>query len=138
MKTIRSVLTFAVILVLCACVFSGCSSNPENPDNPDGTLEIEDGEDVGIEYGKVTLANLMGKDAVELLVRASGEMQWRTDILSETSLRADVAEEFLYVRTFNSVYDVRMVFEDGTSQEFTNLDFANAKGTIYLGVSEQN
>ncbi len=137
MKIIRFVMSCAVIFVLCVCTFSGCSSNHENPDGPDGTLEIEDGEDVGIEYGKVTLANLTGKDAVELLVRVSGETQWRTDILSETSLRADVAEEFLYVKTFNTIYDVRMVFEDGTSQEFTNLDFAKAKGTIYLGVSEQ-
>lgn len=136
MRKIRLVLTFAVILSICICMFAGCSSSPENPDNPNGTLEVVDGEDIGVEYGKVTLANLMGKDAVELLARVSGETQWRSDILSDNKLRADTAEEFNYVKTFNSTYDVRLVFEDGSFQEFTNLDFANAKGTIYLGVSE--
>lgn len=136
MKKFRFVLAFTVIVALCICMFAGCSSSQNNPDDPDGSLVVMDGEDVGVEYGKVTLANLMGKDAVELLVRVSGETQWRSDILSASTLRADTAEEFSYVRTFNSVYDVRLVFEDGSFQEFTNLDFANAKGTIYLGVSE--
>ncbi len=130
MKKILSVLLAAL---LCLCVFAGCSKDGggdvENTD-----VVIEDIEDAGVGVGSVTLANMMGKDAVELFARSSGTTEWSKNILSQDTLRANVAVEMKYTKTETNKFDVRLVFEDGTSQEFTDLDFAAAKSTIYLGV----
>lgn len=129
----RKILAVLLTAFICLCVFSACSkdgsSDVENTD-----VVIEDIEDAGVGVGSVTLANLMGKDAVELLARSSGTTEWSKNILSQDTLRANVAVEMKYTKTETNKFDVRLVFEDGTSQEFTNLDFAAAKSTIYLGI----
>ena len=127
---------FLFVLLLCVSCLSACvSGGAEGTD--DGSVSIEDTEDVAIDKGIVTLANMMGKDAVELYARVSGTKEWSKTILSDDSLPAYVATEFTYScgKTNNNVFDVKLVFEDGTSQEFTNLDFgAAASSTIYLGI----
>ncbi len=137
MKKIKSILAVVFALLLCICCFAGCSDSPDEstPDTSE-TFKIEDGEDAAVGVGKVTLANMTGKDAVELLARVSGETDWQSNILSDDSLRTNVAVEFTYAKSDKNVFDVRFVFEDGSTQDFTNLDFAQAKSTIYLGISE--
>ena len=137
MKKIKSVLAFIIVLLLCTGCFAACSGSPDaGTTDTSEPIKIEDGEDVAVGFGKVTLANMTGKDAVELLARVSGETDWQSNILSDDSLRTNVAVEFTYTKTEKNVFDVRFVFEDGSTQDFTNLDFAQAKSTIYLGISE--
>ncbi len=127
----KKILAVMLAALLCLCVFAGCSNGGGEAENTD--VVIEDIEDAGVGVGKVTLANMMGKDAVELLARQSGSTEWSKTILSQDSLRANLAVEMEYTKTETNKFDVRLVFEDGTSQEFTDLDFAAAKSTIYLG-----
>jgi hypothetical protein len=127
--------TIAVLsaMLLCLVCFSACSE--KGADETAGSdVAIEDVEDAAIGKGKVTLANMMGKDAAQLLARPSGTEGWSSSILSDDSLRAGVAVEFEYVKAETNVFDIRLVFEDGTTQDFTNIDFAKAQSTIYLGV----
>lgn len=127
--------TIAVIsaMLLCLVCFSACSE--KRADETAGSdVAIEDVEDAAIGKGKVTLANMMGKDAAQLLARPSGTQDWSSSILSDDSLRAGVAVELEYVKDETNVFDIRLVFEDGTAQDFTNIDFAKAQSTIYLGV----
>lgn len=131
MKKITAVLLAAM---LCMCMFAGCSDSPSTEEEQSGAVAVEDVEDVGLGLGTVTLANMMGKDATEILAKPTGTTEWSKSILSSDSLRANVAVEFSYTMTETNKFDVRLVFEDGTTQDFTNLDFAGAKSTIYLGV----
>jgi len=131
MKKIPVVLLAAM---LCVCLFAGCSGNSAGSEDVSGEVAVEDVEDVELGLGKVTLANMMGKDAAEILAKPAGSAEWSKSILSADSLRAGVAVEFTYTKTENNKFDVRLVFADGTTQDFTNLDFAAAKSTIYLGV----
>ncbi len=130
MKKITSVL---LAVMLCMCLFAGCSDNAAG-DDANVDVAVEDVEDAAVGRGKVTLANMMGKDAVKIMARPVGTTEWSETILSEDSLRADVAVEFEYTKTQTNKFDVRLVFEDGATQDFTNLDFADSKSTIYLGV----
>lgn len=130
MKKITAVLLAAM---LCVFMFAGCSGNPAANEDPSGDVAVEDVEDVGLGLGKVTLANMMGKDATEILAKPAGATEWSKTVLSEDSLRAGVAVEFTYTKTDDNKFDVRLVFEDGSTQDFTNLDFAGAKSAIYLG-----
>ena len=130
MKKLTAVLLAAM---LCMCLFAGCSDSPSGEEDQSGAVAIEDVEDVGLGLGKVTLANMMGKDATEILAKPAGSAEWSKSILSADSLRAGVAVEFTYTKTENNKFDVRLVFADGTTQDFTDLDFAGAKSTIYLG-----
>ncbi len=131
MKKITAVLLAAI---LCMFMFAGCSGDPAADEDPSGEVAVEDVEDVGLGLGKVTLANMMGKDATEILAKPAGSTEWSKTILSEDSLRAGVAVEFSYTKTADNKFDVRLVFEDGTTQDFTSLDFTGAKSTIYLGM----
>ena len=127
--------TIAVLsaMLLCLVCFSACSE--KGADETAGSdVAIEDVEDAAIGKGKVNLANMMGKDAAQLLARPSGTQDWSSSILSDDSLRAGVAVELEYVKAETNVFDIRLVFEDGTTQDFTNIDFAKAQSTIYLGV----
>ena len=127
--------TIAVLsaMLICLVCFSACSE--KGADETAGSdVAIEDVEDAAIGKGKVTLANMMGKDAAQLLARPSGTQDWSSSILSDDSLRAGVAVELEYVKDESNVFDIRLVFEDGTTQDFTNIDFAKAQSTIYLGV----
>lgn len=127
--------TIAVLsaMLICLVCFSACSE--KGADETAGSdVAIEDVEDAAIGKGKVTLANMMGKDAAQLLARPSGTQDWSSSILSDDSLRAGVAVELEYVKDETNVFDIRLVFEDGTAQDFTNIDFAKAQSTIYLGV----
>ena len=120
-------------MLLCLVCFSACSE--KGADETAGSdVAIEDIEDAAIGKGKVNLANMMGKDAAQLLARPSGTQDWSSSILSDDSLRAGVAVELEYVKAETNVFDIRLVFEDGTAQDFTNIDFAKAQSTIYLGV----
>lgn len=129
MKKLTAVLLAAV---LCMSMLAGCSDAP--PEDPSGEVGIEDVEDAAVGLGKVTLVNTMGKDAVELLAKPSGTEEWSKTILSDDSLRADVAVDFTYTKTQTNKFDVRLVFDDGSTQDFTDLDFAGAKSAIYLGI----
>ena len=129
-------IAFLLALVLCFACLSACvSSDADGVD--DGSVAVEDTEDIAIDKGNVTLVNMMGKDAVELYARESGTKEWSKTILSEDSLRANVAISFTYnyTKSNKNVFDVKLVFEDGTSQEFTKLDFG-ASSTIYLGIDK--
>lgn len=122
-----------LLMMICLLGLSACSDKvPDVTEESD--VAVEDVEDAAIGKGKVTLANMMGKDAVELLARPTGTNEWLSSILSDDSLRAGVAVDFTYVKTETNIFDIRLVFEDGTTQDFTNLDFAKAQSTIYLGV----
>ncbi len=130
MKKFTVLITVAMLCLVC---FSACSDSTTG-DTGSSDLAVEAVEDVAIGKGKVTLANMMGKDATQLLARPSGTESWSSSILSDDSLRAGVAVELTYDKTDNNVFDIRFVFEDGTTQDFTDIDFATAKSTIYLGV----
>ena len=124
-----------VFLLMMICLFGLSACSDKVPDvTEESDVAVEDVEDAAIGKGKVTLANMMGKDAVELLARPTGTNEWLSSILSDDSLRAGVAVDFTYVKTETNIFDIRLVFEDGTTQDFTNLDFAKAQSTIYLGV----
>ncbi|MBQ3499450.1 MAG: hypothetical protein IJA87_10040 [Clostridia bacterium] len=133
MKKTKKTIAFLLVMMLCLVCFSACSDNGADVTEESG-VGIEDVEDAEIGKGKVTLANMMGKDALELLARPVGTEDWSSSILSDDSLRAGVAVEFTYVKNDTNVFDLRFVFEDGTTQDFTNIDFAKAQSTIYLGV----
>ena len=129
----KKIIAFLLITVLSLVCFSACSEKGADV-TADSDVAIEDVEDAAIGKGKVTLANMMGKDAVGLLARPTGTQEWSASILSDDTLRAGVAVEFTYVKAETNVFDIRLVFEDGTTQDFTNIDFAKAQSTIYLGV----
>ena len=129
----KKTVAFLLIAVLCLGCLAACSSSGDDESSADD-IAIEDVEDAGVGQGKVTLANMMGKDAVQILARKSGTQEWSSTILSADSLRANVAVEFTYTKTDTNKFDVRLVFEDGSTQDFTELDFAGAKSTIYLGI----
>ncbi len=135
MKRIISVLSLIFALAVCLCCFTGCAEKPTAPEDPSqaGDIKIEDVEDAGIDTGKVTLVNLSGKDAVELLARRNGETEWRKDIFSADSLRSNVTCEVTYVKADSDIFDIRFVYEDGSTQDFTQMDFSKAQGAIYLG-----
>ena len=129
----KKIIAIISAMLFCLVCFSACSEKVAD-DTQAGDVAIEDVEDAAIGKGKVTLANMMGKDAAQLLARPTGTQEWSASILSDDTLRADVAVEFTYVKGETNVFDVRFVFEDGTTQDFTNIDFAKAQSTIYLGI----
>lgn len=127
---------FALLLaLLCLCSFAACGGN-EVADDESSSLALEDGEDMGITKKKVVVANVTGKDAVSMLVRPSGTEQWSPDVLSQDYFHTNKALELSYVEKAENVYDIRLVFEDGTYEDFTDLDYSKATGYIYLGSVE--
>lgn len=114
---------------LTACVDSGADGVD------DGSVSVEAVEDVEISYGTVTLINLTGKDAVELYARESGTTEWSKTILSQDFLKANVETKLTYTYTKNNinVFDVRLVFEDGTEYVIENRDFLADSGRIFIG-----
>lgn len=129
----KKIIALIMVSMLCLVCFSACSDKGTDVTDESG-VGIEDVEDAEVGKGKVTLANMMGKDATRLFARPSGTGEWSSSILSDDSLRAGVTVEFTYVKNDTNVFDIRFVFEDGTTQDFTNIDFSKAKSTIYLGV----
>ena len=83
MKKIPVVLLAAM---LCVCLFAGCSGNSAGSEDVSGEVAVEDVEDVELGLGKVTLANMMGKDAAEILAQLNGQSQFFLQILSEQVL----------------------------------------------------
>lgn len=128
---------FALLLaLLCIFSFAACTGNDVS-DDESSSLAIEDGEDVGLEKKKVVVANVTGKDAVSMLVRPSGTEEWSPDVLSQDYFHTNKALELSYVEKEENVYDIRLVFEDGSYEDFTNLDYSKATGYIYLGNAEK-
>ena len=128
---------FALLLaLLCIFSFAACTGNDVS-DDESSSLAIEDGEDVGLEKKKVVVANVTGKDAVSMLVRPSGTEDWSPDVLSQDYFHTNKALELSYVEKEENVYDIRLVFEDGSYEDFTNLDYSKATGYIYLGNAEK-
>lgn len=129
----------AVVLAL-ACVFTlaACNGSKTVDGSPEesSSLGLEEGEDIGIERAKVTIANVSGKDAVSLLARKSGTSEWSDNILSQDYLHADMAVEISYNASDNNIYDLRLVFEDESYQDFTNIDFSSGQPVYYLGKAE--
>lgn len=132
----KKIALLVLLLLGVACLTACVNSGADGVD--DGSVSIEDVEDVAIEKGIVTLANMTGKDAVEVYARETGTKAWSKTILSEDTLRTNFASTLSYTCTTSgkNVFDIRLVFEDGTSQEFTNLDFGKATSTIYLGIEQ--
>ena len=131
---------FALILaMLCVFSFAACTGNDVSDvsDDESSSLALEDGEDMGIPKKKVVVANVTGKDAVSMLVRPSGTEEWSPNVLSQDYFHTNKALELSYVEKAENVYDIRLVFEDGTYEEFTNLDYSKATGYIYLGNAEK-
>lgn len=125
-----AVLMAAILGILCL----GACGEVKEKNEDESKLVFEDAEDMEIKKGKVTIANITGKDAVKVLSRRSGaDGDWSDNILSQDYLHDKRAVEVTYNITDNDVYDLRMVFEDGSTRDFTGLDFANAQSTIYLG-----
>ena len=128
---------FALLLaLLCIFSFAACTGNDVS-DDESSSLALEDGEDVGLEKKKVVVANVTGKDAVSMLVRPSGTEDWSPDVLSQDYFHTNKALELSYVEKEENVYDIRLVFEDGSYEDFTNLDYSKATGYIYLGNAEK-
>lgn len=129
----------ALVLAL-VCVFSFAACDGSQPTGTDGeessSLKVESGEDGAVEQAKVTIANMTGKDAVSLLARKSGSEEWSDNILSQDYLHADMAVEITYNVSDNNIYDLRLVFEDESYQDFASIDFAAAKSVIYLDNAE--
>lgn len=128
---------FALLLaLLCIFSFAACTGNDVS-DDESSSLAVEDGEDVGLEKKKVVVANVTGKDAVSMLVRPSGTEDWSPDVLSQDYFHTNKALELSYVEKEENIYDIRLVFEDGSYEDFTNLDYSKATGYIYLGNAEK-
>ena len=128
---------FALLLaLLCVFSFAACTGN-DIADDESSSLALEDGEDVGLEKKKVVVANVTGKDAVSMLVRPSGTEEWSDNVLSQDFFHTNKGLELSYVEKAENVYDIRLVFEDGTYEDFTNLDYSKATGYIYLGNAEK-
>lgn len=128
---------FALLLALfCIFSFAACTGNDVS-DDESSSLAVEDGEDVGLEKKKVTVANVTGKDAVSMLVRPSGTEEWSPNVLSQDYFHTNKGLELSYVEKENNVYDIRLVFEDGSYEDFTNIDYSSTSGYIYLGSAEK-
>ncbi len=123
------------LAALCLLSFAACSPDVDLKD--DGNVNVEDGEDSGVEKATVTIANMTGQDAVSLLARQTGSEEWSDNILSQDYLHNEKAVEITYNKSENDVYDLKLVFEDGTYQEFESIDFAQAKSIIYLQKPEE-
>ncbi len=129
---------FALLMaLLCVCSFAACTADNGGNADESSSLALEDGEDNGIVKKKVTVANVTGKDAVSMLVRPSGTEEWSPDVLSQDYFHTNKALELSYVENEKNVYDIRLVFEDGSYEDFTNIDYSNATGYIYLGNPEK-
>ncbi len=123
-----------IMALICICSFAACNSGGADGNSEENTsLEMEDGEDVGIKRSKVTVANITGKDAVSLLARKSGSTEWSDNILSQDFLHTDKAVEITYTVSDNNVYDLRLVFEDESYQDFKSIDFSSGQPIYYLG-----
>ena len=127
-----------VLAAACILSFTACGDKEMVVDSQEegSTLGLEDGEDIEIVKAKATIANVSGKDAVSLLARKSGTSEWSDNVLSQDYLHADMAVELSYNESDNNVYDLRLVFEDGTYQDFTNIDLSSGQPVYYLGRSE--
>lgn len=136
MSNLKKIIALLLALI-CLCSFAACTQEGVNGGEDSSELGLEDGEDKGIEKKKVTVANVTGKDAVSMLVRPSGTEEWSSNILSQDYFHTDKALELTYTVQESNVYDIRLVFEDGTYQDFTELDYEKAKGYIYLGTPEE-
>lgn len=124
------------LALICVCSFAACTGN-DVADDESSSLALEDGEDVGLEKKKVVVANVSGKDAVSMLVRPSGTEEWSSNVLSQDYFHTNKALELSYVEKEENIYDIRLVFEDGSYEDFTNLDYSKATGYIYLGNAEK-
>lgn len=136
MINIKKLLALVLALV-CVLSFAACTGNQTAVNGEESSsLGLEEGEDIGIERAKITVANVSGKDAVSLLARKSGSTEWSDNILSQDYLHVDMAVEVSYNVSENNVYDLRLVFEDGSYQDFTNIDFSSGQSVYYLGNAE--
>ena len=129
MKTMQKLLA-ALLAIVCLFSITACVRDGS------GEVDLEDGEDVTVTYGKVTVANLSGKDAVELYYKRSTAAKWSDNILSVDVFHKNMGLEITYPKGAKSNYDIRLVFEDGTYQDFTKLDLEGEAGKgkiVYLG-----
>jgi len=130
----KNKIALLIVMMFCVSCLSACvKSEADGVD--DGSVKVEDIEDVAIDKGIVTIVNLMGKDAVELWARESGTKEWSKTILSEDTLRTNYESTmtYNYTKSNKNIFDIRLVFEDGTSKEFTNCDFSSK---VFLGEDE--
>lgn len=128
-----------ILAAVCIFSFAACGNDNQpaaDSEDESSTLALEDGEDIEIVKAKATIANVSGKDAVSLLARKSGTSEWSDNVLSQDYLHADMAVELSYNSSDSNVYDLRLVFEDGTYQDFTNIDLSSGQPVYYLGKTE--
>ncbi len=129
MKTIQKLLA-ALLAVICLFSVTACSGSKID------STDVDDGEDISIRYGRATVANVTGKDATKLYYKRTGTDQWSDNILSQDYLHNNMGTEITYPMDANCKYDIRLLFEDGSYQDFEGLDIESdaAKGRIiYLG-----
>ncbi len=129
MKTVQKLLA-ALLAVVCLFSITACVRDGAD------TLDMEDGEDVTVTYGKVTIANMSGKDAVKLFYKRSTESDWSDNILPEDYFHKNMGLQISYPIGAKSLYDIRLIFEDGSYKDFTKIDLEGMaeKGQIvYLG-----
>ena len=126
MKTTQKLLA-AFLAVICLFSISACSKSSISGS------DLEDGEDVTITYGKATVANMSGKDAVKLFYKRSDTSDWSENILSQDYFHSNMGLEITFPVGAKTNYDIRLVFEDGTYKDYPNLDLEGAKSIIYLG-----
>ncbi len=134
MKTVQKIIA-ALLAAVClfsitACVRDGVSDT-----------DVKDGEDVTVTYGKVTIANMSGKDAVKLFYKLSTATEWSDNILSQDYFHNGMGLQLTYPIGTKSKFDIRLVFEDGSYRDFTKLDiedYADKGQIIYLGEAPKN
>lgn len=132
MNSIKRIIAL-MLAGLCVLGLAACSGETAGESEEDTSIQLEDGEDIAIEKAKVTVANVTGKDAVKLIARKSGTAEWSDNILSQDYLHTDMAVEITYNVSDNDVYDLRLIFEDESYQDFTNIDFSSGQPVYYLG-----
>ncbi|HBL40448.1 MAG TPA: hypothetical protein DDY98_02310 [Ruminococcaceae bacterium] len=126
MKTTKKLLAALLAIV---CLFSVSACTREGADQ----MDLEDGEDVTVTYAKATVANMSGKDAVKLLYKRSDSANWSDNILTQDYFHKNMGLEITYPVGAKCRYDIRLIFEDGSYQDFTKLDLEGSKSIVYLG-----
>lgn len=138
MNLTKKILAFFMALI-CILSFAACTAENEGKETDAQSstdLALEDGEDLGVEQKKIKVANLSGKDAVQMLMRLNGSDEWGLNILSQEYFHTNKAVEVTYTVKETSVYDFRLVFEDGSYQDYIGYDLAQAKEYIYLDATQ--
>ncbi len=129
-------LSALILAALCLFSFAACTKESGVETREDESMNMHDIEDGEIVKAKVSVANMTDKDAVSLLTRKSGTKEWSQNLLLQDYLHKNKAVEITYNKHETNVYDLRLVFEDGSYEDYPEIDFDKVKSMVYLS-SEQ-